>query len=374
MSWLHLVRRARSLTDLRNLGFEEAFHTSLRLDPGTPSPKAAVPARVIRQDRQLYHVAASAGEFPARLSGRLMYASADSGTRPVVGDWGAVESGAPSSTALIVGCAERRSVLSRKVAGAVTRQQVLAANMDLVLVVSSLNQELNLRRLERYLTSLGKGGAQPVLVLNKSDLVAEALAVAREVESSAPGVAVHVVSAQTGAGVEALRELLRPHRTAALVGSSGVGKSTLVNQMLGREQQRTGAIRDDDGKGRHTTTRRELLQIPGGGILIDTPGLREIQLWEGEDALDGVFPELAAFASDCRFRDCRHHEEPGCAVLQAVAEGHIDGDRYASWRKLEQELGYLESRKDQVQRQDRKRRDKQFSRMAREACRRKRNR
>jgi ribosome biogenesis GTPase len=236
-----------------------------------------------------------------------------------------------------------------------TLEQVVAANVDVVFVVSSITDDLSVRRLERYLTLAWESGARPVVLLTKSDLVDDPEPTVAEVSAVAIGVPVHPVSTVTGAGLDALLAELRPGATAALLGSSGVGKSTLVNTLVGEELLATQDVRRD-GKGRHTTARRELIRLPGGGLLIDTPGMRELQLWVADHGLEEAFDDVTSLFAECRFNDCRHEAEPGCAVLAALADGRLAEERWESYRKLERELAVLERRLDkQAQAQERRR-------------------
>lgn len=249
---------------------------------------------------------------------------------PATGDWIA------ASGERVLRVLPRRSVLSRKRAGEATREQVLAANVDLILMVSGLDHDLNLRRLERYLAMAVGSGAEPVLVLNKIDRCADPGAAIGAVRAVAAGAPVIVCAARDGTGIDAIRGLIEPGRTAAMVGSSGVGKSTLANALLGELAQKTREVRERDSRGRHTTAHREMFLLPGGGVLLDQPGLREIQLWVDADSIEGVFPEVAERARSCRFRDCSHSGEPGCAVA-----GTVDAERLASYRKLAGETDAL---------------------------------
>jgi ribosome biogenesis GTPase len=301
------------------------------------------PARVAREDRDRYAVLDESGARSAELAGRLRHDARTRAELPAVGDWVALRPGAASS-AVIEAVLPRASSFVRKVAGDTTEEQVVAANVDTVFLVSGLDGDFNPRRIERYLAAAWESGAEPVVVLNKADLAADLDARIAEAEAAAPGAAVVPLSALAGDGLGALAAWLAPGRTVALIGSSGVGKSTLVNALLGTERQATAAVREDDSRGRHTTTHRELVPLPGGALLLDTPGMRELQLWGDEESLDGAFPDIAGLAASCRFRDCRHEAEPGCAVLGAVDSGRLDGGRLVSWRKLQRELARLAAR------------------------------
>jgi ribosome biogenesis GTPase len=307
-----------------------------------------VPARVAVEHRGQYVVYAETGELRVRVPGRLRYHGAD----VAVGDWVAV-----ADETVIQAVLPRRSAIVRNAAGFATAAQTLAANVDVAFVVSSLGPDLEPRRLERYLVSIWETGASPEIVLTKADRLEDPWPLVAEVEAVALGVPVHVVSAVSGQGCDALRARLRPGTTAVLLGSSGVGKSTLVNRWVGREVLETRETRADDDEGRHTTTHRELVLLPGGGMVIDTPGLRELQLWDvGEEALEATFTDVEDLAAGCRFGDCSHAQEPDCAVLAAVASGELPRERFDSWRKLQRELRAVAIRHDARLRREERRR------------------
>jgi ribosome biogenesis GTPase / thiamine phosphate phosphatase len=313
----------------------------------------AVPARVITASRGSFQVYSQDGYLTAIIPGKMHYQAGTKQEYPCVGDWVAVEPLPNEQKCLIQAVLPRKSKFSRKAAGERTEEQIVSANVDTVFIVSGLDggRNLNLRRIERYLTLAWNSGANPVVVLNKIDLCQDIDSCISSVEDVAPGVAVHPVSAKQRTGLDALRRYLTKGSTAAFLGSSGVGKSALINSLLGVEKQATGAIREDDHTGRHTTTRRELILLPGGGAVIDTPGMREIQMWAGEENLQGAFHDIESLAVNCRFNDCTHNMESGCTVKGAIDRGDLDPARLTSYHKLQSELQYLASREEGSTRQ-----------------------
>jgi ribosome biogenesis GTPase / thiamine phosphate phosphatase len=342
---------------LEDLGWNPFFASQL----SSVDEPAFVPARVTEESKNFYRVRNQHGEYLAELAGALRHRTADPAVLPAVGDWVLITPRA-ENRARIERVLARRTKLSRKVAGRAFREQIVSANLDVVFVTIALNHDFNPRRIERYLSIVWESGARPVILLNKSDLRSpdEAAALAFETESIAPGVPVHLVSAlDPGPAphprLQAIRTHLAPGETAAFIGSSGVGKSTLINALLGKAALATQPVRSSDDRGRHTTTRRQMLFLPvaaasgaevGTAIVIDTPGMRELQLWNTAEGVAQTFDDIAALAARCKFRDCTHRGEPACAVEAAVASGSLDPARLENLRKLESELAFQQRKVD----------------------------
>lgn len=317
-----------------------------------------VSGRVVRQERGLLTVQTSDLALLARPAGRLLHHAHGAESLPTIGDWVALQRPAGEGEALLHAVLPRHSVLMRREAGSEHEGQLIAANLDVVFLVTGLDGNFNPRRIERALTVAWNSGAAPVVVLTKADLHEDVSAVLLEVESLSPGVPVLALSALQGTGIEALRAQLPAGKTGALLGSSGVGKSTLVNRLLGEARLATQAVREEDDKGRHTTTHRELFVLPDGGLLIDGPGMRELGLWGEEEGLEQAFSDILELAGGCRFSDCAHQREPGCAVRAALETGELSEERLQSFEKLQREQAYHARQASSAGQREQKRRER----------------
>jgi ribosome biogenesis GTPase len=326
------------LTTLDSLGFDAFFASQLE-SLGRPD---WAPARVASEGQSSFHLRGCRAPL-GDLASKLMRGSKLE--RPIVGDWVAVADA--TDRAMIQHVLERRTALVRRAAATAAEPQVVAVNVDVFFVVTSANRDFNERRLERYVAAVWNSGAEPIIVLNKTDLQSEIAPLLEAIERVAIGVPVVRSSARSGEGLEELRSHITAGRTIGFIGSSGVGKSSLMNCLLGNDLQAVGGLREDE-RGRHTTTARLLVELPGGGVLVDTPGLRELGLLDDLGGVDASFPDVAAFASQCRFRDCGHESEPGCAVRAALASGELAADRFESYQKLLREIGAAERARDPI--------------------------
>jgi ribosome biogenesis GTPase / thiamine phosphate phosphatase len=301
--------------------------------------------RVTLEHTHLYKVITEHGELQAEVSGRIRgKAEGRLGRRdefPAVGDWVLLREYPEERKAVIHGILPRKSKFSRKVAGKGTFEQIVAANNDVVFILSSLNNEFNLRRIERYLAFAWESNANPVIVLTKADLCRDINNKVRDVKSIAIGVPIHVISSVHREGIETLQQYIKQGQTIGLLGSSGVGKSTLINCLIGKEVQRVNEIRESDDRGKHTTTHRELILLPNGGLIMDTPGMRELQVWEADDGLDQMYEDITQLSERCRFNDCLHRQEPGCAVQEAIQNGGLNPERLNNFNKMQKEAAEL---------------------------------
>jgi ribosome biogenesis GTPase len=319
--------------NLQEIGWDDGFAAALQ------PHENCIPGRVSAQHRGEYDVLTEAGELRAHLAGRLRHEASSGADLPAVGDWVALRD------AVIHAVLPRRTAFARKVNLGAAEAQVLAANVDTIFLVTGLDADFSPNRLERYLTLAWESGASPAIVLTKADLCDDPLDALLQAEQVAVGVPVHVVSNLTGEGIDELAVYLAPAQTVALLGSSGVGKSSLANRLLGHQAQPTKELAED-GTGRHTTTARQLLRLPGGAQLVDTPGLREVQLWDADEGIEQAFADVDELAVGCRFNDCAHKQEPGCAVQAAIDEGRLPRERLQSYRALQRELQRLAMKQD----------------------------
>ncbi|HEY9635490.1 MAG TPA: ribosome small subunit-dependent GTPase A [Coleofasciculaceae cyanobacterium] len=303
--------------------------------------------RVAVEQKNTYILYTEFGELLAEVSGKMRYQATGRQDFPGVGDWVVISPIKGEPRATIQEILPRKSKFSRKTVGAVTEEQIVATNIDTIFLVSGLDNDFNKRRIERYLILVWESGANPVIILNKADLCDHVEQRQAEVEAVASGVPIVVLSAVENKGLDGLTPYLGRGQTVALIGSSGVGKSTITNQLVGQDIQSVQSVRLGDNRGRHTTTHRELIILPSGGLLIDTPGMREIQLWTGFDGLQETFADIETLATHCRFRNCKHEKEPGCMVQQALFDGTLDEKRFRNYQKLQQELDYLNRKQDQ---------------------------
>ena len=341
---------------LKNLGFNEWFSTRREED----SRFQFQPARVTAVHRDGYSIRTQEGEFSAEASGKFVFDSESELDMPAVGDWVGVEFFNDNTLAIIHELYPRRTLMKRKSAGEKTEFQLIAANIDMALIIQSCGGDFNLRRLERYLIAVRDGGIEPGLLLSKTDLVPEE-EIARlisEVKTVESGLDILTFSNLTGEGLEHIRKKIRKGKTYCLLGSSGVGKTTLLNSLIGEDVFYTKTIREKDEKGRHATSKRQLVLLEGGGMIIDTPGMRELGVMDVSKGLESSFPEIEDLAKSCRFKDCTHSGEADCAVLEAVEEGTLSRDRYKSYLKLRRESAYNE-----MSYLEKRQKDKSFGKM-----------
>lgn len=349
---------------LQNFGLHQEVLALLQANPPQHSNQDFVLGRVTLEHKRLYRIMTEQGEVLASISGKMDFEAWSRVDYPCVGDWVYLSVRIDEQRGTIHQILPRKSSFVRKQAGVTHEEQLVATNVDTVFLVTTCNREFNVRRLERYLVMAWESGAKPVIICNKRDLCPDISALQCQIELIAPGVPIHFVSAVSNIGIEQLEPYLCEGETVALIGSSGVGKSTLTNRLLGTERQLTQTIRGKDDKGRHTTTYRELIPLPQGGCLIDTPGMRGIKLGATEIGLEDTFEEIERFAQQCRFPDCRHEQEPGCAIQDGLVTGTISQERFASYRKLQRELAYhaqkVDKRLELLQKNRRKQAQKNY--------------
>jgi len=344
------------MNSLEEFGWNEYFAGKFESFTGS----GLEPGRIAVEHKQRYGVYSEFGELTGEVTGKLLYSSDAAADLPKVGDWVVISVFESEKKAIINEVLDRRTKFSRKTAGKKTEEQVIAANIDLIFIVQGLDNDFNPNRLERYMVMAAEGGADASVILNKADLCDDPEAKIAAVKERDFLVPILGISARTGDGIEQVREHIRPGMTAAFIGSSGVGKSTIINRLIGEERQKTFDVREDDSRGRHTTTKRELILLPGGGILVDTSGMREIQLWSADEGVDRAFTGFEQYAGQCRYDDCTHMNEPGCAVLEAVAEGKITREQYDNYVKLQKEMHYLKTKQDYFLAQAEKKKWKQI--------------
>lgn len=329
-----------NLTDLGwNNFFDELFNSNT-------NNKSFIPGRIAVENKHRYTVYSQYGELSAEVSGKLLFSADSNSELPKVGDWVLLNYFPDEQKGIIQEVLKRNTVFSRKSAGIEVKEQIIAVNIDTLFIVQSLDNNFNLRRLERYLVMAKSGGIKPFVVLSKSDLCNSVEDKITQVKNTIPGIEVIAISVLDNRGIDEFIKLIKPNNTYAFVGSSGTGKSTIINKLLGEEIQTTNEVRQKDSRGKHTTTARELFVLPTGGVLIDTPGMREFHLWLTDDSIGNVFDEIDIIAQDCRFKDCKHINEKGCAVLEALETGTISKERYNNYLKLNKEQEYLNSKSD----------------------------
>lgn len=351
--------------DLTTFGWSEFFEANFESYAG----QGFMPGRVTLEHKNLFRVYTRYGEVFAEISGKLRHEATSRRDLPAVGDWVVIRAQREGGRAIIHAVLPRRTCFARKLVGSRTEEQIVAANVDTVFLLTSLNQDFSLRRIERYLLIAWESGANPIIILSKSDLCDRVADPINDIQAVAHGVPIHAISVVTGNGLQDIAQYFKRGQTVALLGSSGVGKSTLINHLAGVDRLKVQTVRESDDRGKHTTTHRELVLLPAGGLVLDTPGMRELQLWEGDESLQLVFDDIEALAASCFFSDCQHQDEPRCAVREALVAGTIDAGRYQSYEKLQKELKYVARKKDKVSEILERKKWKKLSRLATERAR-----
>lgn len=345
-------------TSLHDLGFNSFFESELlKLEANTH-----LPARVIAEHKGLYKIQNQNGEFLGEISGKLRYTANSRENFPAVGDWVLIQEIQGESKCIIHSILPRKTKLSRKAPGKNTEEQILCSNLDIIFIVQPMDATFNVNRIERYLALGWESGALPIVILSKKDLCESPDLLLLEAESASIGTKVHMISSTKEEGFDAINSYLKPGITIAFIGQSGGGKSTLINKLIGKELQKTSEVREMDSKGTHTTTHRELFVLENG-LLIDTPGLKEIQLWGNESMIEETFSDIEDYAKQCKFIDCNHETEPGCSVLAAIERGEISEDRFANYLKMKREVEFLESKMDESIKIQRKQKERKLQKM-----------
>ncbi|MDF2945369.1 MAG: rsgA [Bacillales bacterium] len=324
--------------DLRKIGFNKQFLNYQKNDLDF--------ARVVLEHKHIYRVTDGVNDWLAELSGKFRFNALTRTDYPAVGDWVLIKKLPNENRVIIHEVLPRLSCFSRKTAGSKIEEQIVATNVDYVFLVNALNNDFNVRRIERYLTLAWESGANPIIILTKKDLCEDVSSRISAVEEVAIGVPILAVNSIDGDGIDAISEYASEGKTVALLGSSGAGKSTLLNALIGTELQKTQDVREGDDRGKHTTTHRELFFLPSGGMIIDTPGMRELQLWDGDEGVTVTFSDIEEIALRCRFSDCSHESEPGCAIRSAIENGELETSRYESYLKLQREIAYSARKQD----------------------------
>ena len=349
--------------DLTTLGWSEFFEVNFK----SYAEQGYTCGRVALEHKNLFRIYTQHGEVLAEISGKLRHEAMSRSDLPAVGDWVVIRARPERDRVMIHAVLPRKTSFARKIAGSRTEEQIVGANVDTLFLLTSLNHDFSLRRIERYLIIASESGANPIIILSKSDLCDRVAGPIDQVQAVARGVPIHAISVVTGSGLRHIAQYFKRGQTVALLGSSGVGKSTLINYLAGVDHLKVQTVREHDDRGRHTTTHRELVLLPTGGLVLDTPGMRELQLWDGD--LQSVFDDIESLAGRCFFSDCQHQDEPRCVVREALAAGTIDAGRYQSYEKLQKELKYQARRKDKLSEIEERKKWKKLSRLASERAR-----